>query len=103
MIDTSSRFTPFVGTDRSGSVAHALGFTGLGVAYSRLAARTMLDALDGVPVPGFLGDRPVPFPPEPVRYLGVQATRAALAREDRTGRRGPWLKALDRLGVGFNS
>ncbi len=103
LIDTSSRFTPFVGTDRSGSVAHALGFTGLGVAYSRLAARTMLDALDGVPVPGFLGDRPVPFPPEPVRYLGVQATRAALAREDRTGRRGPWLKALDRLGVGFNS
>jgi glycine/D-amino acid oxidase-like deaminating enzyme len=103
LIDTSSRFTPFVGTDRARAVAHALGFTGLGVAYSRLAAKTMLDALDGVPVPDFLGDRPVPFPPEPARYLGVQATRAALAREDRTGRRGPWLRALDRLGVGFNS
>ncbi len=103
LIDTSSRFTPFVGTDRSRRVAHALGFTGLGVAYSRLAALTMLDALEGAPVPGFLGDRPVPFPPEPARYLGVQATRVALAREDRTGRRGPWLRALDRFGVGFNS
>jgi hypothetical protein len=63
----------------------------------------MLDALEGQPVPAFLGERPVPFPPEPVRYLGVQVTRAALAREDRTGRRGPWLRTLDRFGVGFNS
>ena len=103
LIDTSSRFTPYVDVDRSGSVAHALGFTGLGVAYSRLAATAMLDALDGHPVPAFMSERPVPFPPEPVRYLGVQTTRAALAREDRTGRRGPWLRTLDRLGVGFNS
>ncbi len=103
LIDASSRFTPYVGTDRSRTVAHALGFTGLGVAFSRLAAQAALDALDGRPVPAFLGSRPVPFPPEPARYLSVQATRAALAREDRTGRRGPWLKALDRFGVGFNS
>ena len=103
LIDTSSRFTPYVGVDRSGSVAHALGFTGLGVAYSRLAATAMLDALEGRPVPAFMSERPVPFPPEPLRYLGVQTTRAALAREDRTGRRGPWLRTLDRLGVGFNS
>ena len=103
LIDTSSRFTPFVGTDRSRTVGHAMGFTGLGVAYSRLAAGALLDALAGQPVPAFLGDRPVPFPPEPVRYLGVQATRAALAREDRTGRRGLWLRTLDRFGVGFNS
>jgi glycine/D-amino acid oxidase-like deaminating enzyme len=103
LIDTSSRFTPYLGTDRSGTLAHAVGFTGLGVAYARLAALTMLDALDGTPVPSFLGDRPVPFPPEPFRYLGVQATRAALAREDRTGVRGRWLRTLDRFGVGFNS
>jgi glycine/D-amino acid oxidase-like deaminating enzyme len=103
LIDTSSRFTPYVGTNRGLTVAHALGFTGLGVAYSRLAATVMLDALDGHAVPGFLGRRPVPFPPEPVRFLGVQATRAALAHEDSTGRRGLWLRALDRFGVGFNS
>ncbi|GAA2128295.1 FAD-dependent oxidoreductase [Nocardioides bigeumensis] len=103
LIDTTSRFTPFVGTDRTRTVGHAMGFTGLGVAYSRLAAGALLDALAGQPVPAFLGDRPVPFPPEPVRFLGVQATRAALAREDRTGRRGPWLRTLDRFGIGFNS
>jgi len=103
LIDTSSRFVPYVGVDRSGTVAHAIGFTGLGVAYSRFAAGAMLDALEGVPVPAFVADRPMPFPPEPVRYLAVQGTRAALAREDRTGRRGPWLRLLDRFGVGFNS
>ncbi len=103
LIDTSSRFTPYIGTDRSGRVAHAIGFTGLGVAFSRFAAIMMLDALAGRPVPRFVGSRPVPFPPEPLRYLGVQATRAALAREDRTGRRGMLLRTLDRCGVGFNS
>ena len=103
LIDTSSRFVPYVGVDRSGTVAHAIGFTGLGVAFSRLAGSAMVDALDGRPTPFFLGRRPVPFPPEPLRYLSVQATRAALAREDRTGTRGLLLRTLDRFGVGFNS
>ncbi len=103
LIDTSSRFTPYVGVNRRGDLAHALGFTGLGVAFSRLAGSMMLDALDGQPVPDFVGSRPVPFPPEPARYLGVQITRAALAREDRSGSRGAWLRMLDRFGVGFNS
>jgi hypothetical protein len=47
--------------------------------------------------------RPVPFPPEPLRYPVVQATRAALAREDDSGTRGAYLRLLDRFGVGFNS
>ncbi len=47
--------------------------------------------------------KPVPFPPEPLRYPIVQATRGALAREDATGRRGTYLRLLDRFGVGFNS
>jgi glycine/D-amino acid oxidase-like deaminating enzyme len=103
LIDTSSRFVPYVGVDRSGSIGHALGFTGLGVAYSRFAAGALLDVLDGGTARAFLTKRPTPFPPEPLRYFAVQATRAALAREDRTGRRGAWLRMLDRFGVGFNS
>jgi hypothetical protein len=48
--------------------------------------------------------RPWPFPPEPVRYAGIQLTRRALAKADRSGgRRGPWLRLLDRLGLGFDS
>jgi len=103
LIDTTSRFTPYVGLDRSGTIGHALGFTGLGVAYSRYAATALVDLFDGVRAPSFLTRAPVPFPAEPVRFVAIQATRAALAREDRTGRRGSWLRLLDRFGVGFNS
>ena len=47
---------------------------------------------------------PVPFPPEPLRWAVVQATRRAITRADaRAGRRGPWLRLLDRFGVGFDS
>jgi len=48
--------------------------------------------------------KPVPFPPEPLRWAGITLTRRALARADRReGRRGPWLRVLDRLGMGFDS
>lgn len=103
LIDTTSRFVPYLGLDRSGTIAHAIGFTGLGVAYSRFAAGAVADLLDGAAAPAFLTKAPVPFPPEPLRWAAVQTTRAALAREDLTGRRGPWLRLLDRFGVGFNS
>ena len=48
--------------------------------------------------------RPLPFPPEPVRWAGIELTRRAVARADaRNGRRGPWLRTLDALGLGFDS
>ena len=48
--------------------------------------------------------RPLPFPPEPLRYAVVQATRRALVNADeRGGRRGPWLRLLDGVGAGFDS
>ena len=47
--------------------------------------------------------KPLPFPPEPFRYVGVRATRASLAAEDRTGRRNLWLRAMDAVGIGFDS
>ena len=47
---------------------------------------------------------PFPFPPEPLRWAAVQATRRAIARADaHDGRRGPWLRLLDRFGIGFDS
>jgi hypothetical protein len=68
----------------------------------------MLDLLAGTDSPALrlraIGSRPRPFPPEPLRYAGIQLTRRALARADRrAGRRGPWLRLLDRLGMGFDS
>jgi glycine/D-amino acid oxidase-like deaminating enzyme len=107
VIDTTSRFTPVFGTAMDGRVAYALGYTGLGVAASRFGARVGLDLLAGRSTErtevSMVRRRPVPFPPEPARWLAVQTTRAALAREDRLGRRGALLRTMDRFGVGFNS
>lgn len=107
MIDTSSRFTVSVGTALRGRLAYVLGFTGLGVGASRFGALTALDRLAGRSTErtrlAMMRRPPVPFPPEPIRWLGVQATRAAMVREDRTGRRGALLRALDTLGIGFDS
>ena len=48
--------------------------------------------------------RPLPFPPEPLRWAAIELTRRQLAAADRrAGRRGLWLRALDRAGLGFDS
>jgi len=107
VIDTSTRFCAFFGTAYGGRVTFATGFTGLGVGASRFAADVMLDLLEGTPTERseleMVRTRPVPFPPEPFAWIGIQITRWALARADRTGRRNLWLRVLDRLGLGFDS
>ncbi len=107
MIDTTSRFTPVFGTALGGRVAYAVGYTGLGVGASRFGARVALDLVDGRATERsrlrLVTRRPVLFPPEPLRYPLVRMTQGALAREDRAGRRGGYLRLLDRLGVGFTS
>jgi glycine/D-amino acid oxidase-like deaminating enzyme len=107
-IDTSSRFSVFFGTAHSGRTAYALGYTGLGVAAARFGARVALDLLDGRETEAtrlrYVRSKPVPFPPEPLRWAVVQLTRNRLAAADRReGRRGLWLGLLDRLGLGFDS
>jgi glycine/D-amino acid oxidase-like deaminating enzyme len=106
-IDTCSRFCVFWGRALSGRVAYALGYTGLGVASSRFGGAVMLDLLhdrrSAAAATEFVRSKPLPFPPEPFRFLGIQGTRWSLDREDRTGKRNAWLRALDRLGLGFDS
>jgi hypothetical protein len=107
-IDTCGRFCAFFGTAHRGRVAYALGYTGLGVGASRFGARVMLDLLSGeqTELTGLrlVRSKPAPFPPEPLAYLGIQATRWSLARADRhAGRRNLWLRALDAAGLGFDS
>jgi glycine/D-amino acid oxidase-like deaminating enzyme len=107
-IDTSSRFSVFFGRAFGGRLAYATGYTGLGVAAARFGGRTALDLLDGRDTEAtrlrYVRRKPVPFPPEPLRYAVVQYTRNRLAAADRDqGRRGPWLRLLDRLGLGFDS
>jgi glycine/D-amino acid oxidase-like deaminating enzyme len=107
VIDTCSRFCVFWGKAMQGRVAYALGYTGLGVASSRFGGEVMLDLLDGrrsvATQTKFVQTKPLPFPPEPFRFAGIQATRWSLDREDRTGKRNLWLRGLDRFGLGFDS
>ncbi|MFF0367259.1 NAD(P)/FAD-dependent oxidoreductase [Micromonospora sp. NPDC005087] len=108
VIDTCTRFCPFFGTAYDGRLAYAAGYTGLGVGATRFGARVLLDLLAGgnTPLTGLdlVRSKPLPFPPEPVRSIGINLTRWSLARADaREGRRDLWLRTLDRLGLGFDS
>jgi glycine/D-amino acid oxidase-like deaminating enzyme len=106
-IDTCSRFSVFFGHALGGRAVYAMGYTGLGVGASRFGGRTGLDLLDGRATEAtaleFVRRRPVPFPPEPLRSAVIQLTRNRIAAADRSGRRGLWLRTLDRLGLGFDS
>jgi glycine/D-amino acid oxidase-like deaminating enzyme len=107
-IDTSTRFCAFHGLARGGRVAYAAGFTGLGVAATRFAAEVMLDRLAGAETERteleMVRTQPLPFPPEPLAAVGINATRWSLDRADhREGRRNALLRTLDALGLGFDS
>ncbi|MFB7500582.1 NAD(P)/FAD-dependent oxidoreductase [Streptomyces sp. NPDC056161] len=107
-IDTCSRFSAFFGTAHQGKVAYAAGFTGLGVGATRFGAEVMLDLLAGERTERtalrMVRTKPVPFPPEPFAWTGIALTKWSLARADsHDGRRNLWLRAMDRLGLGFDS
>jgi glycine/D-amino acid oxidase-like deaminating enzyme len=107
-IATTTRFCMDVGTAYKRRVSWATGYTGLGVVASRFGARVALDLLDRPDAPHlalrFVRKRPFPWPPEPLRALAVELTQRGLAKADRNeGRRGPWLRLLDSLGLGFDS
>jgi glycine/D-amino acid oxidase-like deaminating enzyme len=107
-IDTCSRFCVTFGKALGGRVAYAVGYTDLGLGAARFGARVALDLVHGRDTEltrlELVRSRPLPLPPEPLRYALVQATRRALIRADeRRGKRGLWLRALDRVGAGFDS
>lgn len=107
-IDTCTRFCAFYGLAHRGRVAHAAGFTGLGVGATRFAADVLLDLLAGEDTERtrleMVRRKPLPFPPEPIAAAGIHATRWSLDRADhREGERNAWLRTLDRLGLGFDS
>jgi len=107
-IDTSTRFSASWQRAFGGKVVSVLGYTGLGVGASRFGAQVCLDLLAGRDNERtrleMVRRPPLPWPPEPVRWLGIQMTRRSIARADeRGGRRDIWLRLLDRLGLGFDS
>ncbi|WP_445256598.1 NAD(P)/FAD-dependent oxidoreductase [Nocardioides aurantiacus] len=108
VIDTCTRFAAFYGTAMKGRVAYAAGFTGLGVGATRFAGDVVLDLLGGLDTPRtrleMVRTKPVPFPPEPIRWVGIEATRRSLAAADANGgHENLWLRATGALGLGFDS
>ena len=107
-IDTCSRFCAFFDRSFDGRVSSVAGYTGLGVGASRFGARVALDLVSGEETEltrlEFVQRKPIPFPPEPVRSIGINLTRWSMARADtHGGKRNLWLKALDKVGLGFDS
>lgn len=107
-VASTTRFCLDAGRSHGGRVAWAAGYTGLGVVASRFGGRVALGLLDEPERPElnleFIRKRPLPWPPEPIRSLVIELTQRGLARADRNeGRRGPWLRLLDRMGLGFDS
>ena len=89
-----------------GKVAWSIGYTGLGVGATRFGARVGLELLGYNPSEildmQFVRRPATAWPPEPFRWIGVTLTRNEMARTDRNGgKRGLWLKLLDRLNLGF--
>jgi hypothetical protein len=85
-----------------------MGYTGLGVASTRFGAAVMLDLLDGKQTERarltMVRKKPIPFPPEPLRWIFIRLTQLAIQRADEHGgRRNLWLKLLDRFNLGFDS
>ncbi len=107
-IDTCSRFSAFWGTAHAGKTAYVLGYTGLGVGASRFGALTCLDLLAHRQTERtrlqMVRTKPIPFPPEPLRGIGIEWTTKALQKADRNGgKRNLWLRTLDTFGLGFDS
>ena len=107
-IDTCSRFTQFWGKAYRGKVAYVMGYTGLGVGASRFGAQVMLDLLDGEDNErtrlSMVRKKPIPFPPEPFKFIFIRLTQWSLNRSDQNqGKRNLWLKFLDFFGLGFDS
>jgi glycine/D-amino acid oxidase-like deaminating enzyme len=88
-------WTASVGFDRASGLAWGGGYVGDGVATSNLAGRTLADLITGDSSPltslPWVGHRSRRWEPEPLRWLGINASLRMMdtadAREHRTGRR----------------
>ncbi len=106
-IDTCTRFAPFFGKSHGDKVSYASGFTGLGVAATRFCAKVAFamhyeqdwQVLES----RYVNEKPLPMPPEPLRYLAIEKTKRSLAKEDETGRADLWLRTTRRMKFGFAS
>jgi len=106
-IASTSRLTPFFGTTAGDRIHYGLGYTGLGIANSRLAGKILAHMLLNRPSElldlAIVRKKPLPYPPEPLRKLAVNAVTNSLRRVDAGEKPGFLLRVLDKMGIGFSS
>jgi glycine/D-amino acid oxidase-like deaminating enzyme len=104
-IDVSPTHLPVIGSLDGGAVHYGFGYTGNGVAPSRLVARALaamaLDRRDEHTRLAIVEPPPVRVPPEPLRFVGGTIVRAALVRRERLEEEGRRPDALTRLVTGI--
>ena len=104
-IDVSPTHLPVIGTlGRGRRIHYAFGYTGNGVAPTRLAGRALasllLDRRDAHSRLALVEPEPVRVPPEPFRYAGGTIVRAALVRRERLEEEGRLPDPLTRFVAG---
>jgi glycine/D-amino acid oxidase-like deaminating enzyme len=91
------RFVPTFGTLEGGRIHYGFGYCGHGVGPTHLGGQILADLVLGRRTERtdlcFVRTTALPFPPEPLRYLGITAARLALLRQDREQRPkdDPWI------------
>ncbi|MBI3648247.1 MAG: FAD-dependent oxidoreductase, partial [Actinobacteria bacterium] len=112
-IDVAGHHVPLFGSLGGGAVHYGLGFTGNGVGPCHLGGRILAALTLRADEPELLGlpvvtERPMRFPPEPLRSPGVLIANLAIHRkdeaEDRGDRPGPLTDFVARLPrrLGYN-
>ena len=106
-IASTTRLTPFFGSIHNGQTLYALGYTGHGVSSTRIAAKILahqaLEQSNRLLDLSMVRNKPLPYPPEPLRRVAVDHVTKALRRTDQGAKPGLLLKILDWMGIGFSS
>ncbi len=104
-VAVTARFVPSFGTLEGGAIHYGFGYSGHGVAPTHLGGQILRDLVLGRETDltqlCFVRAKPLPFPREPLRYLGVTLARRALLAQDRKGKpkKDPWVvRTLMRFG-----
>jgi len=106
-ICSTTRMTPYFGSVAGGKLLYGLGYTGHGLATTRLGGQILahmaLDRSSELLELQLVTKKPFPYPPEPFRQWAVSLVTKELRKVDAGERPGMMLRMLERMGVGFSS
>lgn len=106
-IASTTRLTPFFGSEYDGHVIYGLGYTGHGIGSTRLAGQILacmaLEKQSDLLQLKMVKTQPFPYPPEPLRAVAVKAVTHSLQSVDQGNSPNWLLRTLDVLGIGFSS